>query len=503
MNKIAIVGHPSVATETLIDLLHQRGIAPAQPSKREQLLPTDITAMLCQAHQVPAQAHLHAKTALRPLHIGQVWHGLALDLLLGNLDQKAWCWADPRTVFVLDYWRDTDPDLAFILVYDDPARALWLEVPDDQPTASDRLDHWVAYNQVLLSFYHRHRQRCLLVHAQQAHKAAHHYLQHLQAALQVPLLETVPEAPQATAAIPSAASHVLAETLAQAGLTSEDRLHRLAATKMEAYLTPDLLAAHPASAQLYQDLQAVANLPWEAATTHRPSAEEAWQALQHQRQQMTEIAVILSDEKAALITKLQKEQEKNRQVQAALEASLAQTKAAEDTELKEENELLLLQLHQVQEELERYFLENQQLKQNQSSHGLAESAPIADEPALAPIKTYYGAADRIKSQLTYRLGAIMVAYSHKPTDWLRIPAALLRETQAFKRERAQRDGTKLPPIHTYADAYEAERVKRHLSYRLGVVLMERYRTPWGWLSMPWGFYQARKAFRAERKQAGR
>ncbi len=42
------------------------------------------------------------------------------------------------------------------------------------------------------------------------------------------------------------------------------------------------------------------------------------------------------------------------------------------TELEQENELLLLQLHQVQEELEHYFLLSQSLQENQNSHARAK-----------------------------------------------------------------------------------------------------------------------------------
>ncbi len=45
--------------------------------------------------------------------------------------------------------------------------------------------------------------------------------------------------------------------------------------------------------------------------------------------------------------------------QDALEARLK--------EMEEENELLLLQLHQVQEELENYYLRNQELEKGQST----------------------------------------------------------------------------------------------------------------------------------------
>lgn len=43
-------------------------------------------------------------------------------------------------------------------------------------------------------------------------------------------------------------------------------------------------------------------------------------------------------------------------------------------EMEEENELLLLQLHQVQEELEKYFLKCQALEKEQGGAGFGASA---------------------------------------------------------------------------------------------------------------------------------
>jgi hypothetical protein len=105
----------------------------------------------------------------------------------------------------------------------------------------------------------------------------------------------------------------------------------------------------------------------------------------------------------------------------------------------------------VQEELERHFLENSKLKAAQKSQA----------------HVHYGAANRIKQQLSYRLGATMIRQSRSIGGWLNMPFALSAETKRFKQDQAASKDQQLPPIAQYRDAHEAELIKQHLSYRLG------------------------------------
>lgn len=157
--------------------------------------------------------------------------------------------------------------------------------------------------------------------------------------------------------------------------------------------------------------------------------------------------------------------------------------AADQDDLKEENELLLTQLHQVQEELERYFLETQRLKQTL----VPRAAPLC------------GAADRVKQQLTYRLGATMIERSRSLGGWISMPFALIGTARRFRADVRARGDKKLPPISKYQDRHEAERVKQHLSYRIGAALLRNVKSPVGWMRLPFALGREVKAFRAERK----
>ena len=178
----------------------------------------------------------------------------------------------------------------------------------------------------------------------------------------------------------------------------------------------------------------------------------------------------------------------------AVQTELKQTKEALQTaqkhktatpkELQEENELLLRQLHQVQEELERYYLENKKLKSN--NH-------------LPQSKKYYGAADLVKQELPYRLGATMIEKSRTLRGWLHMPFALNAEIKRFKQYQEILANKKMTPIEQYSDAHEAEHVKQHLSYRLGIRMIANSKTLGGWISMPWVLLEEVKIFRKERQ----
>lgn len=159
---------------------------------------------------------------------------------------------------------------------------------------------------------------------------------------------------------------------------------------------------------------------------------------------------------------------------------------ARSQDLLRQNEALLAQLHRTQEDLERNYLEYQALK------------AASKNPSKPKKQTYFGAGERIKRQLTYRLGATMIQHSRSIGGWISMPWALVRETQRFRAERLAMASTKLPKLSEYSDAKDAERVRRHLSYRLGQVLLDHIRSPIRWPRLPFAIRTEVRAFRTEK-----
>lgn len=595
MNKIIIVGHPQSGHEEVQRLLTECGMASAHPSRRDNLTPAQVSQILLKAHGAVPVDQLQTAQQLQQIRVAPVWQGMVVDLMLANLDQALWGWADTDAVYLLDYWKEQDPQVVFVLVYDTPETVL-TRAPLDQAAASEeelqrRIDAWVAYNAALLHFHLRNLGCSVLVHASQVQASARNTLQHISAHITAPLqlpiglqaseashvraeqsgqtdtiesltaqlqtmqgsqfkkarkrlrtqLEALQAASEAIAAqaleVPApnhgaTASAAEMTLCVQSGVLKQDDLSRDALAQL---LARQLLQSHPQATQLYEELQAAATLAHGMgamsgkAVVPVQSREsslapyQAWHTLVQQRlhlQQQTHLGKTQAEHIRRLQRQMEEDtnaaQERREELQAQLQQALqtleelpkikadlkaAQEKAlqsqqseaklkkelqterskAQASDLQKENELLLTQLHKVQEELEHYYLENSKLK-------------AVHKPQL---QAHYGAADRVKQQLSYRLGAAMIRQSRSLGGWLSMPFALSAEAKRFKRDQAVRKDQKLPPIAQYRDAHEAERIKKHLSYRLGARMLTNSKTLGGRISLPWSLYAEVKAFRKE------
>ncbi|WP_230847544.1 hypothetical protein [Comamonas testosteroni] len=201
---------------------------------------------------------------------------------------------------------------------------------------------------------------------------------------------------------------------------------------------------------------------------------------QQEEKTLAELPKVKAELKVAQDKTVQLQQSEAR-LKTQLQAQSAKASTAAD--LEKENELLLTQLHKVQEELERHYLESSKLK---------------DELKPQP-SALFGAADRVKQQLSYRLGSTMIRQSRSIGGWLNMPFALSAETKRFRQDQAAGKDQQLPPIAQYRDAHEAELIKQHLSYRLGARLLSNTKTLGGRISLPWSLYAEVMAFRKDRQ----
>jgi hypothetical protein len=109
-------------------------------------------------------------------------------------------------------------------------------------------------------------------------------------------------------------------------------------------------------------------------------------------------------------------------------------------ETEEENELLLLQLQQVQEELEKYYLRNLELQQRQSTRGPATAASgnnwvddelpkaVAESQRLRALVEVQRKVNELETQnaLNARLGDILIHAADSPASWWSVPGKLAR-----------------------------------------------------------------------------
>ncbi|EFK3895918.1 sulfotransferase family protein, partial [Escherichia coli] len=171
-----------------------------------------------------------------------------------------------------------------------------------------------------------------------------------------------------------------------------------------------------------------------------------------------------------------------------LKSKLAKEKTNQDLQkqqldrvVKEKN-LMLTQLHLVQEELERYYVENKNLKQQQ-------------------LPELYGAAERIKNKLEYRLGAIMIQHSRTISGIISMPLAIAKERKIWYAQYGDEQLSNLPPLYMYRDVHDANRVKRHLSYQLGEILVHKGKSLFGFITLPFSIYKTVSQFKKMRKNS--
>lgn len=651
MNKIIITGHPYSGYGAVESLLLACGMREALPSRRDCLLPKEIHNTLCNAHQIPDLLTITEERDFLPPHIGSVWHGMALDLLLGNLGQEPWGWADPNTLFFLEYWRNLDPNSVFVLVYDEPASVL-VENPTEVSSENDersvvrRLDNWFACNSAMLRFYFQNRDRCVLVHSRELAGNANYCLEEIQNRLSAPLeMSSAPDEIIQTAHYPlTSRDHEWAATAAEIGFPSSIMS---SGNPTERYLIDCLLEHRSQYRDLYDELQAAAIRPWTHHAKIPNSATEAWIAWNKERDATVQAirewgrylqrndAKILSLRKDHQLTSLQHSQACEELQQALLDAqslrnenslksdeierlrkevqltSLQRSQACEELQqarldaqslgnenalkyeelerLRKDHQLASLLYSQACEELQQALLDAQSLRIENShkseklerlsnDHKLsslqhsqaceqvqqalldAQSLRIDNtskseeldrlrndhqlisqrhsqtceelqqatldvqslrnenssksqqiEKALAErdsaqlelqkirdeihnaTKLRTGAAERVKKHLSYRLGSLMISDAKSPIGFICLPFSLFLESQRFKRDKRKKLGNELSPLREYySDAHEAEKVQKQLPYRLGNTLIRRCKSPLGWLFQPYSLIRQTK-----------
>ncbi|TQR28854.1 hypothetical protein DMB92_08950 [Campylobacter sp. MIT 99-7217] len=87
----------------------------------------------------------------------------------------------------------------------------------------------------------------------------------------------------------------------------------------------------------------------------------------------------------------------------------------------------------------------------------------------------YSAKIRIKNQLSYKLGAIMIHDSKSILSIFKLPFDLIKCGKEHKNKSKNKTLASLPPLETYSDYKEALKIKEHLSYKLGEAWIKAYK----------------------------
>jgi hypothetical protein len=364
MHTLIVCGTPWCQLDSIFAQLQAAGLAAALPAPAGHIPTVDSWHTQLFA-QTPATGQ-----AVQP---GKAWERAAGDLFAANWARPLWGWADHRSTWLLKFWRNFDRQTRFVLVHTPAADAL--VVAAQQANAADFdavqvLDTWCAHQAHMLKFHQRHPKRCVWV-------SHHHFAAGQPLGNALPLEWSLQL--QGSGASGGSITLVSPET---------DQPHNEPTdhtTALLQSLAAEAVRRHPQAAALQSEVWAALpragkHAPALPAPLARPKPRDA---LMHARhvvlaqtqagqnseqlgQQIKALNAHLAAEyqakaahaNAAAEQKLKQQAEQTK----ALEAHLAQ-KSRAHTDAQQEAELLLLQLHQVQEELERYFLQHQEVQQ--------------------------------------------------------------------------------------------------------------------------------------------
>ncbi len=390
MAVVLVCGVQNSGYQLAYDFLIKAGLARAKPSKREDYSPTDISSGICSAYGLDK----NELVSIDQVEPGKVWQALSTDLMLANLSESDWGWADPNLVYMLEHWRDFDPQIKFVLVYSSPDQAV-AEMANEGELSTKNVEQalsdWQKINAELIRFYFKNKERCILLNSDFLSRDASLFVNYSRDQLGADLIDIKNNA----VAIPK-----------------RDPIHDLIAPM----LVEDAVDAYA----LYQELESAADLPgdyiqsetsdsgassrhnilgpqddcekldplelalksWEHFNELKKQGEQKENELSQleteREEQKKENDLLLSQidqmqkesEEASKMSKkqidelektLKEQKQKNEKLKQELEKSIA-----EGDEQKEEGKLLTLQLHQVQEELEQTFIKLQKNENSQN-----------------------------------------------------------------------------------------------------------------------------------------
>jgi hypothetical protein len=340
MKCICIAGASQIGLFNVADILAKAGMMPPLPSNRADFI--DIQSWHEQAFTLAKEED--------PVAPGRFMEQLAGDIFSANTKANLWGWADTRSTWLLDFWLGFDPRLCFVLVYVSPelmlANAIHSKAEFDSVAAI--MEDWQAHYQHLLRFHLRNPGRSLIVDASECIENPQAFVN---ACAKQWKLQIDTSAIHDSISVPQDdMAHYLARQLCMDYPQTASLQHELVAT-----LTRLGEAKQSGGSVLLSAEQIIANFHF-----LRDKSDEL-KLLQTARE---ELSALKANFDAALVNHardrelVRGQQEKIIQLNLQYETTVA-SHLQQQNETEQENELLLLQLHQVQEELEHYFLQCQ------------------------------------------------------------------------------------------------------------------------------------------------
>ena len=361
------------------EVLNALGVKPAITPASKEHTPTEISDRFCMAHNVNGYSmhpvENYSQTgADKVIQVGKAWEYAYAELFLANALNAPWGWADTNSLYLVDFLKNFDPNCKFLMVYASPAETLALRMGNEDFTKADferELPHWQNYHRLALSFYQENRDRSALVH--------------------VSALDSDPKA------FSDLVEDRFCFDVRQDAFVSpsDETIPLLQQLLSYQYCEPDL-----ESTMIFEELENSADLPSAKKDNVGFDVGAAWGELRESQTRINKLESRLTEteERATRdLAILQNELDTTVQDLADCSAQLSALRdsqesiahrveeAAKQANVREEKELILLQLEQAKEELEHYYVQCQKLKQQAKERARLEQEPteVAADPADA------------------------------------------------------------------------------------------------------------------------
>ena len=498
MSIIIQTGHETSKSKQLMEKLYERGLSRPNDSYTHKMTPDQVSENL---YKVLVRESMSSANE-------RMTDNIMIDLLLANLDFENWGWESNKNLTSLEYWGQIEPDVRFILVFDHPHNIL--KELSDMDLTSDMIDHsmkeWVNYHQKVLNFLKNNDKKAILVEGEGAisntndlSKQVKNLATNLHFKSSWQLLNTNNQKPLVSCKSNSE-SNVLAEVLAIEILRKYPEVIKTFNLMLEkACIKYSDSIYKTKSLDLDKLLQAInytKNFKLDKSTviekekyylkekhfleSEVSNKEKLKEFFENENAKLKKINNTLKEGKQELETEILKSRHIADQYKSELyhlKEKYSNKANASILKLEEENKLVVKQLHRTQEELENIYNKFEEPK-----YSIEDNVNTPPEKInIFNIKNI-SAADKIKKDLPYRLGSKIVS-TKKPRDLAVLPLALANEYRKFKKDGSN-NIVNLSIIEDSRDFEEVEKVKKHLSYQIGVILVEGFKSPKKIINIP-------------------
>ena len=529
-NKILIIGHDSSYSKNITNALHNFGLEKAILSYTYQMTPKIIGDKLLSnsVNKRISRPSLNDSkyNPYRQRTPKKNWNSLAFDLLLANSDQSFWGWADSNAISLLEFWSNFDEDMGFIIIYDNPKYIIKKLIDNknviDENTIQKNIEDWLSYHQVLLEFYQKNSNRCLLINGEQALQSMHD------------LLDLITKKIIYTQKKSLLNFHIDNQYINN-NLTKKTEENEPSINNIIDFFIEKLLQCDTKISSLFNEIQNISDISLvKAQSTNQLTLEELLKSSVELKQQQEDrdnnkkkcfsekeiyyqekinnYEILLNKKQLQLQQIIQQGSLNNNDINILkLQLSIAleeltelysQSKQLNSIEYTNNYEQIKIELYNIKNQLKTYQKENILLT-NQLNYTKEEYKMLNIQLSIAlneleqsfsqkteksvnnnnvAINNIIAASNletnRIKNQLSYKIGKKILESSKNPLKWPILPISPIIAYYEYKGS--------LPFLDLYQDQYEDEKVKKHLSYKLGNYFLKNIKKPLKFLFIPFG-----------------